>query len=55
MMCQHTEDNSWWEYDSRGIPLCRVCDDCVEEKLSRYRPDVLTDSSYWADEEVDYD
>jgi hypothetical protein len=57
-MCEHqehTNENSWWEYDARGIPLCRVCEECVEEKLSRYRQDVLTDSSYWADEEIEDD
>ncbi len=35
-------DGSWWEYDAQGIPLCRVCDRCVNEKLSRYRPEILT-------------
>ena len=34
--------SSWWEYDAQGIPLCRVCDACVEEKLSHYRPEILT-------------
>jgi hypothetical protein len=33
---------SWWERDARGIPLCRVCDNCRKEKLSRYRPEILT-------------
>lgn len=44
---------SWWENDARGIPLARVCDDCRERKLARYRPDVLTDSNYWADEPIE--
>ena len=35
-------DGSWWEHDARGIPLCRVCDECVDEKLSKYRPEILT-------------
>lgn len=35
-------ENSWWEYDAKGIPLCRVCPDCEEEKLSRYRPEILS-------------
>ena len=35
-------NSSWWEHDAQGIPLCRVCDDCREEKLSRYRPEILT-------------
>lgn len=33
---------SWWEHDAQRIPLCRVCDICREEKLSRYRPEILT-------------
>jgi len=33
---------SWWEYDAQGIELCKVCDECVEYKLSRYRPEILT-------------
>lgn len=33
---------SWWENDAQGIPLCRVCEDCEKEKLSKYRPEILT-------------
>jgi hypothetical protein len=33
---------SWWEYDAQGIPLCRVCERCQQEKLSHYRPEILT-------------
>lgn len=36
-----SNEPSWWEYDGRGIPLCRVCAICKEQKLSRYRPEVL--------------
>lgn len=32
----------WWESDAQGIPLCKVCDDCREEKLRRYRPEILS-------------
>ena len=49
----HLSDYTWWESDARGIPLCKVCDHCVEEKLKGYRPDVLTDSNYWADEPIE--
>lgn len=53
---RHTKnDGSWWEHDARGIPLCRVCEKCREEKLKGYRPDVLTDSNYWADEPIEED
>lgn len=34
-------DGSWWARDGRGIELCRVCEKCEREKLSRYRPEVL--------------
>jgi hypothetical protein len=32
---------TWWEHDARGIPLCKVCDDCRQQKLGRYRPEIL--------------
>jgi hypothetical protein len=36
-------DGAWWrEYDAQGIYLCRVCDECQEAKLARYRPEILT-------------
>jgi hypothetical protein len=44
---------SWWENDARNIPLFRVCDDCQAKKLATVRPDVLTDSNYWADEAIE--
>ena len=46
---------SHWEHDARGNPLCRVCPKCEEEKLSAYRPEVLNDSNYEADEDIDGD
>ena len=46
---------SWWAKDARGIELCRVCEDCEKEKLAKYRPDVLTDANYWADEAIEED
>jgi hypothetical protein len=50
-----SHQDSWWEYDARGIPLCRVCPKCQAEKLKRYRPDVLIDPNYWADEAIEED
>jgi hypothetical protein len=44
---------SWWEHDARGIPLARVCRRCVKAKLAVYRPEVLTDPYYWADEPIE--
>jgi hypothetical protein len=51
--CMHEGEDSWWEYDARGIPLCKVCDRCEETKLSMYRPEVLTNSNYTADEPIE--
>jgi hypothetical protein len=42
-------------HDARGIFLTYVCAKCRREKLSHYRPDVLTDPAYWADEPIDGD
>lgn len=54
-------NETWWEYDGRGIPLCRVCDDCRDQKLSRYRPEILrhytqddVDEPIEADDGYDY-
>jgi hypothetical protein len=44
---------SWWENDARGIPLARVCEKCKDEKLSKFRPEVLTDPNYETDEPVE--
>lgn len=32
----------WLEYDYQNIPLCYVCEDCIDEKLSHYHPKTLT-------------
>lgn len=42
--CLNHEDSTeyaWWEKDAQGIPLCKVCEKCVDEKLSKYRPEIL--------------
>jgi hypothetical protein len=46
---------SQWQHDARGIPLCRTCSKCHDEKMKGYRPDVLTDPNYWADEAIEED
>ena len=51
--CLHEGEDSWWEYDARGIPLAKVCNKCVEQKLAEFRPEVLSDSNYWADEAIE--
>ena len=44
---------SRWVNDARGIPLARCCDKCRDEKLSHYRPEVLTDPQYEAHEDIE--
>lgn len=46
-------DGSWWAYDARGIEVARVCDECEAEKLKGYRPEVLTDPNYEANEPIE--
>ena len=45
--------DSRWQYDARGIELCRTCPKCHAEKMERYRKDVLTDPHYIADEPIE--
>lgn len=40
----------WVQCDARGISIGYVCGECVEEKKSKYRPEIFTDSNYWHDE-----
>jgi hypothetical protein len=47
---EQSSEDSWWEHDAQGIALCRVCDKCRKEKLSRYRPEIL---SGYTQEDVD--
>jgi hypothetical protein len=42
-----------WVYDADNIPLCLACENCYQEKLSRYRKDILTVSSRHYGEQVD--
>lgn len=53
MFCSHENRETWWEFDARGIPLVLVCERCDKAKLAEYRPDVLTDSNYQADEPIE--
>lgn len=45
--------DSIWYNDARGIPLCRICDECMDAKLARYRPEVLNNPNYEADEPIE--
>lgn len=50
----HTKvDGSWWANDARGIPLARVCSDCIKERLAKFRPEVMTDSDYESSEPIE--
>lgn len=37
-----TDSPGWGVNDAQGLYLCKVCDCCEQEKLSRYRPEILT-------------
>jgi len=50
---QHEDEYTYWEYDARGIPLCKVCYVCRSEKLSHFRPEVRSDPNYEADEDIE--
>lgn len=42
-------------YDARGIYITRCCDTCWEEVRKTYRPEVLTDSNYETDDQIEED
>ena len=41
--------------DARGIYCSRVCDECEQRVRQQFRPDIFTDSNYWADEPIEED
>ena len=43
----------YWVLDARHIQVWpMVCDDCREDRLKHYRPEIFTDPNYEADEEI---
>lgn len=40
-------------YDARGIPLGRTCNACHEKTMAKYRPEVLSNPNYDADEPIE--
>lgn len=48
-----SDDERFPVYDARGIFLIYACDSCRDGKLGTYRPDVLEDPNYWADEPIE--
>lgn len=43
------------QYDARAIFLTYTCPACHKRKMAEFRPDVLTDKNYYADEPIDGD
>lgn len=37
----HNRMNSWWLNDAKGIPLSRVCGECIDDVKDQYAPEVL--------------
>jgi hypothetical protein len=46
---------SSWNYDARGIALCRTCVRCHTRMMDGYRYDVLHNPSYDVDEHIEED
>lgn len=44
---------SQWQYDARGIELCRTCPQCHQRKMGGYRKEVLTNPNYHCDEPIE--
>jgi len=45
----HDKMNSWWLNDAKGIPLSRVCDDCIDLVKAQYCPEVLGEYGNYED------
>jgi hypothetical protein len=45
--------DSEWYFDARGIEICRACVKCWPAKKARYRPEVLSDPHYVANEPIE--
>jgi len=42
-------------YDARGIFLAFTCAACHADRMKEFRPDVLNDPNYWANEPIEAD
>jgi hypothetical protein len=54
--CRGHEDTdvvTWPLFDARGIYVARVCNACEATVRASYRPEIFSDPSYEADEEID--
>lgn len=52
LLC-HNKQNSWWLNDVKGIPVSRVCDECIEVVKSQYDPAIFGEGSRSYEEVVD--
>jgi hypothetical protein len=43
---RHDKQNSWWLNDAKGIPVSRVCDECVNAVKAGYAPEVFGGGHY---------
>lgn len=43
------------QHDARGIFLRYTCTKCHDREMARYRPEVLNNHNYYADEAIDED
>jgi len=48
-LSMHTKANSWWLKDAKGIPLARVCGECIDIIKNRYAPEVLGERGRYED------
>jgi hypothetical protein len=37
----HDKTNSWWLFDSKGIEVCRVCEECYDATIKQYNPSIF--------------
>ena len=37
----YSTTDEWWVHDGQGVPLVKVCDQCFNDKVRRFRPEVF--------------
>lgn len=42
-------------YDARGIFVSYICAGCEKSVKAKYRPEIFTNPTYWADEPIEED
>lgn len=45
----HDKMNSYWLNDAKGIPVSRVCDDCIDAVKAKYRPEIFGEGGRYED------